>query len=74
MPVHPRKFYVPVTNLLQEDKTDWQGMRRVGEIRRELAMKTPLNPDSLYKVREQRVQGVGGLVLLRAGVVVWGFD
>lgn len=51
VPVHPRKFYIPVTNLLQENKTDWQGMRRVGEVRREQAIKTPRNPDSEYKVR-----------------------
>jgi len=52
----PRKFYIPVTNLLQADKSMWQGMRRVGELRRELKAPVPNKPDSEYKpiVRTER--------------------
>jgi hypothetical protein len=69
VPVHPRKFYIPVTNLLQENKTDWHGMRRVGEVRREMAIKTPRNPDSEYKVRpseweRRKVVGTHGVMPL----------
>ncbi|OWA51892.1 Ribosome biogenesis protein BMS1-like protein [Hypsibius exemplaris] len=52
------KFYNPLTNLLltHELRLQWQGMRRVGEIRRDLGTKAPLDVDSLYKpvVRKER--------------------
>jgi len=56
VPIMPRKFYIPVTNLLQADKSTWQGMRRVGELRRELKVPVPNKPDSEYKpiVRTER--------------------
>ncbi|RUS24329.1 GTP binding protein, partial [Jimgerdemannia flammicorona] len=49
-PVKPRKFYNPVTSLLLSTKTAWQGMRTVGQIRRELGQRAPQNADSTYKV------------------------
>merc|ERR1711872_137445 len=45
------KFYAVVTNLLQkeEDRSSWQGMRTVGEIKRENNIRNEVNTDSLYK-------------------------
>lgn len=49
-PILPRKYYNPVTSLLVEGG-DWQGMRLTGQVRREQAVKTPLNINSAYRVR-----------------------
>lgn len=46
-PVHPQKYYNPVTSLLD---SDWKGMKTVFELRKEKNLKIPLNKDSLYKV------------------------
>ena len=46
-PVHPQKFYNPVTSLLDKD---WKGMKTVFDIRKEKQISIPLNKDSLYKV------------------------
>ena len=45
------KFYAPVTNLLfaPEEKTQWRGMKTVGEIKREKRLAAVPNPDQLYK-------------------------
>ena len=45
------KFFAIVTNLLQklEDRSSWQGMRTVGEIKREKNIRNPVNEDSIYK-------------------------
>lgn len=51
-PIKPKKFYNPVTSLLLSSKKEWQGMRLTGQIRRELNIKTPKNPDSQYKVKQ----------------------
>ncbi|RIA82679.1 hypothetical protein C1645_699962 [Glomus cerebriforme] len=48
-PIKPKKFYNPVTSLLLSSKKEWQGMRLTGQIRRELDIETPKNPDSRYK-------------------------
>lgn len=52
-PVHPQKFYNPVTSLLD---ANWRGMRTVFELRKDRGLKIPLSQDSLYKPieREQR--------------------
>ncbi|CAG8542928.1 34368_t:CDS:10 [Racocetra persica] len=52
-PVTPKKFYNPVTSLLLSTKTKWQGMRLTGEIRRDLNIKTPINPESHYRKIER---------------------
>src|SRR5262245_36463642 len=52
-PIRPRKFYNPVTSLLQEDKMDWQGMRITGKIRAEMGLPAPSNPDSTYRKIER---------------------
>ncbi|TIB12854.1 hypothetical protein E3P93_02169 [Wallemia ichthyophaga] len=44
--IQPRKFYNPVTSLLDGD---WQGMKLTGAIRKERHMKTPLDINSAYK-------------------------
>ena len=45
-------FYNPVTSLLlpPDQKEKWQGMRSVGQLRKDLGLKAPVNTDSLYKV------------------------
>ncbi|KAG9300622.1 hypothetical protein G9A89_005222 [Geosiphon pyriformis] len=48
-PVKPKKLYNPVTSLLLSTKTDWQGMRLIGQIRKEMAISTPYNPNSTYR-------------------------
>ncbi|ORX85008.1 DUF663-domain-containing protein [Anaeromyces robustus] len=48
-PVRPKKFYNPVTSLLLSEKTSWQGMKTVSEIRRLNKLPIPMNPDSSYK-------------------------
>ena len=51
-PVTVPNFYNPVTSLLlpPDQKEAWQGMRSVGQLRRDLGLKAPVNSDSLYKV------------------------
>ncbi|KAI9348668.1 hypothetical protein BDR26DRAFT_911010 [Obelidium mucronatum] len=64
-PVKPKKFYNPVSSLLLQDKKGWKGMRLTGQIRRDQALRVPLNKDSLYKPIErtprQRTHGPGYL-------------
>ena len=45
-------FYNPVTTLLlpPDQKNQWQGMKTVGQLRREKNIKLEVNQDSLYKV------------------------
>jgi ribosome biogenesis protein BMS1 len=52
-PIHPRKFYNPVTSLLEDDKTDWKGMRITGKIRAEMGIAAPSDPDSTYRKIER---------------------
>jgi ribosome biogenesis protein BMS1 len=55
-PVSVPKFYNPVTSLLNAEKSSWNGMRTVGQIRYETVTKPPVKKNSLYKpvVRETR--------------------
>ena len=48
--IEPKKLYNPVTSLLLADKKDWQGMRLVGQIRKDQGIDTPSDPNSAYKV------------------------
>ncbi|ORY85315.1 hypothetical protein BCR35DRAFT_302769 [Leucosporidium creatinivorum] len=54
--IKPRQYYNPVASLLLKDKSKWQGMRLTGEVRRDQAIKTPQDINSLYKpiVRQTR--------------------
>ena len=36
-----------------EDKSGWQGMRTVAQIRKDRGLEIPLDKDSLYKVSQQ---------------------
>lgn len=46
------QFYAPVTSLLlpPEDKTKWQGMKTVGQLKRERNIRAEANVDSMYQV------------------------
>ena len=44
------QFYNPLTTALQPRDKIWQGMKTVGELRREHNIPIPFNKDSLYKV------------------------
>ena len=52
-PVKPKKFYNPVTSLLLSDKRKWEGMRTIGQIRRDEGSKAQQNADSIYKPIER---------------------
>merc|ERR1712142_874749 len=56
--VEVSKFFAIVTNLLQklEDRSSWQGMRTVGEIKREKNIRNPVNEDSIYKEIERETK------------------
>ncbi|XP_022213666.2 ribosome biogenesis protein BMS1 homolog [Drosophila obscura] len=45
------RFYAPVTSLLlpPEQKSHWQGMKTLGTLKRERALKNEAQPDSMYK-------------------------
>ena len=47
-PVAMAKFYNPVTSLLLREKGSWQGMRTVGQLRKDLGLRPPVQHDSLY--------------------------
>jgi len=40
--------------LLLSEKTSWQGMKTVSEIRRINKLPIPMNPDSSYKVKKKK--------------------
>jgi ribosome biogenesis protein BMS1 len=50
VPVRPKKFYNPVTNLLlrKDQKDKWEGMKTVAQIRREKGLRIPNKKDSAY--------------------------
>ena len=52
-PVKPKKYYNPVTSLLLSSKTDWQGMRLIGAVRKERGITIVNNPDSTYRVSQK---------------------
>lgn len=64
-PVTVPNFYNPVTSLLlpPDQKETWQGMRSVGQLRRDLGMKAPFNSDSLYKPVERETRHFNPLVI-----------
>ena len=56
-PIRPRRFYNPVTNLLDAGNTDsWSGMRLTGQVRAEQGLPTPNIKNSAYRPveREER--------------------
>ena len=62
VPVEPAEFYNPVTNLLEERKGEFEGMKTVFQLRKERSERIPLKKDSLYQVRSRTCRVV---VLLR---------
>ncbi|KAF7721972.1 Glycoside hydrolase 2 (Mannanase, beta-galactosidase) [Apophysomyces ossiformis] len=59
--VKPRKFYNPVTSLLLSSKSEWQGMRLTGQVRREKGEHAPQNVDSIYKPIERKTRRFNAL-------------
>jgi len=56
LPLQIPKFYTPVTNFLMpiEEKDQWQGIRSVGQLKRDMNIRHEPNIDSLYKPIERR--------------------
>jgi ribosome biogenesis protein BMS1 len=52
--------------LLEEDKTDWKGMRITGKIRAELGIAAPSNPDSTYRKIERPTRRFNPLKIPKA--------
>jgi ribosome biogenesis protein BMS1 len=46
------RFYAPLLTLCMppDERTKWQGMKTVGEIKKERGIRVKPNPDHLYKV------------------------
>ncbi|KAK8786695.1 hypothetical protein V5799_023529, partial [Amblyomma americanum] len=51
-----QRFYMTLTTLLapEEEKTKWQGMKTVGQLRAERGLHAPVSQDSIYKVPERK--------------------
>ncbi|KAG0175577.1 Glycoside hydrolase 2 (Mannanase, beta-galactosidase) [Apophysomyces sp. BC1034] len=64
--VKPRKFYNPVTSLLLSSKSDWQGMRLTGQVRRDMGEHAPQNVDSIYKPIERKTRRFNALKVPKA--------
>ncbi|TPX62266.1 hypothetical protein PhCBS80983_g00497 [Powellomyces hirtus] len=60
-PVKPKRFYNPVVSLLLSSKSEWQGLRTVGQLRRDEGLKAPVNKDSLYKPVERKTRRFNAL-------------
>jgi ribosome biogenesis protein BMS1 len=60
-PVRPHRFYNPVTNLI-----GWSPMRLTGEVRRDKAIPTPQQKNSLYKPVERATRHFNPLRVPRA--------
>ena len=52
-PVDVPRYYNPVASLLSHDKSDWSGMRTVGQMRSEMGTRAPVKKDSLYRPVER---------------------
>ena len=59
-PIRPRRFYNPVTNLLESEEGSesqegggWKGMRLTGEVRRDQGLATPQQENSRYRPIER---------------------
>jgi ribosome biogenesis protein BMS1 len=44
------KFYAPITSLFSIDKTQWEGIKTLGQLKREKGIQGVPIEDSLYKV------------------------
>lgn len=52
-----QRFYMTLTTLLapEEEKTKWQGMKTIGQLRAERGLHAPLSQDSVYKGPERKM-------------------
>ncbi|ESQ55660.1 hypothetical protein EUTSA_v10027216mg, partial [Eutrema salsugineum] len=60
------QFYNPLTTALQPRDKTWQGMKTLGQLRREQNIPVPLNKDSLYKPIERKCKKFNPLVVPRS--------
>lgn len=67
-PVDIPQFYNPVTSLLlpRQHKTEWQGMKTVGQLRALHNLKPPQNPNSLYHPVEREPKHFNPLLIPRS--------
>ncbi|KAI9764088.1 MAG: Glycoside hydrolase 2 (Mannanase, beta-galactosidase) [Geoglossum simile] len=74
-PVHPHRFYNPVTNLLESlsgkeadpgEPQGWKGMRLTGEVRRDQGLQTPMQKNSQYRQIERQTRHFNPLRVPRA--------
>lgn len=63
--IEPKKLYNPVTSLLLSNKKGWTGMRLTGQIRRDEAVDTPLDPNSAYRSIERSARKFNPLKIPR---------
>lgn len=63
--VNVPEFYAPITNMLlpANGKSQWQGMKTLGQLKRERNLRGEVNEDSLYKQVERPVQTFKPLVI-----------
>lgn len=59
------QFYAPVTNMLLpvDDKSQWQGMKTLGQLKREKNIQAEVNEDQLYKPVERQVPNFRPLII-----------
>ncbi|XP_032236886.2 ribosome biogenesis protein BMS1 homolog isoform X2 [Nematostella vectensis] len=64
-PVTVPKYYNPVTTLLlpTEQKTGWEGMKTVGQLRKDQGLNVPVKQDSIYKPVERQTRRFNPLVI-----------
>lgn len=62
------RFYAPVTSLLlpPEQKSHWQGMKTLGQLKRERAIQNEAQPDSMYTEIERKPKIFRPLVIPKA--------
>lgn len=59
------QFYAPVTNMLlpKDAKSQWQGMKTLGQLKREKGIKAEVNEDHLYKPIERQAPSFRPLII-----------
>lgn len=59
------QFYAPVTNMLlpTDAKSQWHGMKTVGQLKREKNIQAEVNPDHLYKPIERQAPNFRPLIV-----------
>lgn len=59
------QFYAPVTNMLlpADAKSQWQGMKTLGQLKREMNIQAEVNEDNLYKPIERQAPSFRPLII-----------